>query len=305
MIENINKESLMTLRELELFYYLCENPHISQLSKKISTSQSAISLAIKSLENKLCEPLFDRIGKKLVLNERGRLFKTKTYKHFLALQDAQNIFKEDKLSGILKIASSKTIGNFIMPQLIFDFIIKNPKISVQKDIKNSTQIIQLLLDAQIDIGIIETNSHEPNIIKEELLCDTLIVVTSDKKLAKKSYFIDQLFSKRWLLREQGSGTRELFINALGTMAKDLNIFMEFTEFEEMKMLLKLHKETITCISKFAVAKEIQREELFEVKIKNIDLRRKLYIIYNKDKYKSSLFNSFREFIKGHVNPKYF
>ena len=70
----------MTLKEIELFYLLSENPHVSQLSKNIALSQSAISLAIKSLEAKLEEQLFDRIGKKLVLNERGRLFKEKTYK---------------------------------------------------------------------------------------------------------------------------------------------------------------------------------------------------------------------------------
>ena len=86
----------MTLKELELFYYLCDNPHISQLAKKISMSQSAISLAVKSLEKKLSEPLFDRVGKKLILNERGRIFKEKTYRHFLALQEAENFFKKDK-----------------------------------------------------------------------------------------------------------------------------------------------------------------------------------------------------------------
>ena len=125
----------MTLKELELFYKLCENPHVSNLSKKIGLSQSAISLAIKSLERKLGEPLFDRIGKKLILNERGRVFKDKTYESFLSLRDAENFFKDENISGSLHIASSKTIGDFIMPQVIFDFMLKYQEIKIKKEIK--------------------------------------------------------------------------------------------------------------------------------------------------------------------------
>jgi DNA-binding transcriptional LysR family regulator len=290
----------MTFKELELFYHLAEHAHISQLSKKINMSQSAISLAIKALEKSLGEPLFDRIGKKLILNERGRLFKEKTYKHFLALKDTQKLFQEDKLSGIIKIASSKTTGNFILPRLVFDFMLQNPHITIQREIKNSAQIIQMVLEGEIDMGIIETECQEPSIIKEELGSDRLIVVGNDETLSKKEYYIDQLAHKKWLLREPGSGTRELFLKALGNLAGELEIFMEFTEFEEMKTVLENEKETLTCISKFVVAKELERKELFEIKLKNIDLTRKLYIIYHKDKYKSTLFDSFEKYIKRHV-----
>ncbi len=289
----------MTLRELELFYYLSEDPHISQLAKKISISQSAISLAIKSLEKKLSEPLFDRLGKKLVLNERGRLFKDQTYKHFLALKDAEDFFRKDKLSGILKIASSKTIGEFIMPQIIFDFLLEYPNTTIDKNIKNSSQIIKMLLDGEIDMGIIEIECDEPNLIKEELGEDKLVVVSSDKKLANREVYIDQLFSKKWILREKGSGTREIFLNSLDNIAKDLDIFMEFTEFEEMKTLLEKNRDVITCISKIVVTKELKREELFEIKLKNISLERKFYIIYHKNRYKTTLFKEFQKYIQNH------
>jgi DNA-binding transcriptional LysR family regulator len=289
----------MTLRELELFYLLSDNPHVSQLSQKIEISQSAISLAIKSLEKKLSEPLFDRIGKKLVLNERGRVFKQETYKHFLALKDAENIFKQDRLSGVIKIVSSKTIGNFIMPQLVYDFGMQNPNISIKKDIKNSAKIIEMVKDGEVDMGIIEAECDEENILKERLGEDALLVVSCDEAFAKKSYYIDQLFSKKWLLREEGSGTRELFLDSLEKLGEELEWGMEFTEFEEMKTVLLKNRETITCISKFAVEKELERGELFEVALINMQLRRSLYLIYHKDKYKTTLFKAFKKYIKQH------
>ena len=255
----------MTLKELELFYHLADNPHISQLAKQLSMSQSAISLAIKSLEKKLSEPLFDRVGKKLVLNERGRLFKEKTYNHFLALKDAENFFKEDKLSGVLQITSSKTIGDFIMPQIIFDFLSQYRNAKICKDIKNSTDIVKSILEGSIDMGFIEFECSESNIIKEIVGKDHLIVVSSDRNLSGKEFYLDQLFSKKRLLREEGSGTREVFLKGLGELAKDINIFMEFSEFEEIKTLLSRNSDAITCISKFSVKKELERGDLFEVK----------------------------------------
>lgn len=286
----------MTLKELELFYHLSDDPHISQLAKKISMSQSAISLAIKSLEKKLSEPLFDRIGKKLILNERGRRFKEETYHHFLALKDAENFFKQETFSGVLKIASSKTVGAYIMPQLVLDFLLKYPNASIMKDIKNSSQIIQMVRDGEIDLGVIEAACEDEHIIKELLGEDRLVVVSRDKALSERSFFIDQLFSKKWILREKGSGTRELFLHALGTVHKELEVFMEFTEFEEMKTLLYNNDDVITCVSKYVIAKELERGELHEVVLTNISLKRDFYLIYHKDKYKTSLFQSFQRFV---------
>jgi len=291
----------MTLRELELFYYLAENPHISQLSQKIDISQSAISLAIKSLEKKLTEPLFDRIGKKLILNERGRLFKEETYKHYLALKDAQNIFTTNKLSGILKVASSRTIGAFIMPQIIFDFLSKNSNIKIEKEISNSSKIVKSILEGNIDIGFIETSFNEVNLIKENIGKDSLIIVSGDKNLANKEFYIDQLFSKKWLLREEGSGTREVFLKKLGNLAKEINIYMEFSGFVEIKGLLAKNLDAITCISRFSVEKELQKGELFEIKLKNTSFERDLFVVYHKNKYNSKLFKIFKEFSKDYFD----
>lgn len=112
----------MTLKELNFFYKLCENPQVTQVASELNISQSAISLAIKSLENSLNEQLFDRIGKKLILNEKGKYFKEKTLPSYLALMDASTIFQENKLAGNIKIAASKTISNYIMPNIYYDFL---------------------------------------------------------------------------------------------------------------------------------------------------------------------------------------
>ena len=152
----------MTLKELNFFYKLSENPQVTQVANELNISQSAISLAIKSLENSLNEQLFDRIGKKLILNEKGKYFKEKTFPHYLKLIDTQNIFLENRLVGNIKVASSKTISNYIMPNIYFDFLTKYKDVKLDILTINSSKILDLILKSKLDIGLIEVNFENSN-----------------------------------------------------------------------------------------------------------------------------------------------
>jgi DNA-binding transcriptional LysR family regulator len=286
----------MTLKELNFFYKLCENPQVTQVAQELNISQSAISLAIKSLENSLNEQLFDRIGKKLILNEKGKYFKEKTLLHYLALKDAENIFQENKLAGNIKIAASKTISNYIMPNIYYDFLTKYNDVKLDILTINSSKIIDKILKSELDIGLIEVDTQNSSLIKEKLSDDELIVVSSDENYPKVA-FIDAI-KKRWILRETGSGTREIFINHLGEIAKDLDIFMQLQDFEEIKTIILNNPNTVTAISKVIVQKEIKEKKLFQIKLKNMELKREFYLVYHKEKSKNLLFETLIEFLKS-------
>ena len=289
----------MTLKELHFFYKLSENPQVTQVANELNISQSAISLAIKSLGNSLNEQLFDRIGKKLILNEKGKYFKEKTLPYYLKLIDAQNIFLENKLVGNIKVASSKTISNYVMPNIYFDFLTKYEDVKLDILTINSSKIIDMILKSQLDIGLIEVDFENSSLIKEKLCDDELVVVTSDEK-QEKTAFIDNI-NKKWILRETGSGTREIFINTIGEIANDLDIFMQLQDFEEIKTIILNHPNTVTAISKVAVKKELEAKKLFQIKLKNLELKREFYLVYHKEKTKNLLFETFVEFIKSRFN----
>ena len=289
----------MTLKELHFFYKLSENPQVTQVANELNISQSAISLAIKSLENSLNEQLFDRIGKKLILNEKGKYFKEKTLPYYLKLIDAQNIFLENKLVGNIKVASSKTISNYVMPNIYFDFLTKYEDVKLDILTINSSKIIDMILKSQLDIWLIEVDFENSSLIKEKLCDDELVVVTSDEK-QEKTAFIDNI-NKKWILRETGSGTREIFINTIGEIANDLDIFMQLQDFEEIKTIILNHPNTVTAISKVAVKKELEAKKLFQIKLKNLELKREFYLVYHKEKTKNLLFETFVEFIKSRFN----
>ncbi len=286
----------MTLKELGYFYRLSQEPHISQLSKTLGIGQSAISLSIKSLERKLGEKLFDRIGKRLILNERGRAFRDATCPHYQALLEAKEHFSSKELAGTLKLLASKTTGNFLLPRIIYDFLIQNPRSRIEKSIQNSATTIESIQKGEADIGIIESEYSSDLLISHHLGEDRLAIVTSDIRLKDQTRFVDQLFEKKWLLRERGSGTRELFLQTIGEFAKDLDVVMEFEEFEEAKGILIANPDTITCISHSSVLKELSRGELYEVRLRNLQFKRNLYLVHHKDKYRSALFRHFVTFV---------
>lgn len=124
-----------------------------------------------------------------------------------------------------------------------------------------------------------------------------VIKTIKKKL------IDTI-EKKWILREIGSGTRKIFIDKIGDIAKELDIFMELQNCKEIKTIVLNNPGTVTAISKVIVQKELDEKKLFQIKLKNLELKRKFYLIYHKEKSKNLLFETFIEFIKSRFNKNY-
>lgn len=286
---------MITFKELDIFFKLCEETNLSNLAKKLNITQAAISISLNSMEKKLDEKLFDRIGRKLVLNERGRVFEEKSHKAFLELLHAKESFSSNKLKGKLKIAASKTFNSINLSNSIYKFISKH-EIQIIKHSLNTKEILDSILNSKIDLGFVESDFNEANIIKEKVASDELIIVSSNKELTKKTHYIDQLYKYNWILREKGSATREVFLSKL-KYQNEMHISMEISNFEEIKNVLINNKEALTCISKLAVQQELEEKKLFEVNIKNLKFHRDLFMVYHKDKYKSKLFSEFSKYIK--------
>ncbi len=289
----------MTLREIELFLHLCRTSSISKSAKLAGISQSAASLSIKSLENDLGELLFDRIGKKLILNERGREFKKLVYEPYNSLMMAKESFGSHLLRGLLYVATSRTIGDYIMPQLLYDFRAKYDKIKVYNETLNSKMIAKKIIEGEIDLGYIESKVINKELNHIKIGSDELIVVSRDKNLSKRSFFIDELYSRIWLLREEGSGTRETFFDAIKGLSNEIKESMVFSSFESIKRVLLKNNDAITCISKICVEEELKKGLLFEVRLTNLAFKRDFFMIYHKSRQITKIFEIFSTFSKSY------
>ena len=280
----------LTLRQLEIFLNVVESGHLTNVAKSMNLSQSAVSMSIKELEGILGKPLFDRINKKLVLNEIGRAFYKEIAPIFKKLSDIEYEFQNAENKGMIRVGASTTIVDYLMPSIICTYMNLYPDVKITLKEGSTKKIKELLKKGEIDIGFVEGFISDSEIIKEKIGVDELIIVTSHKDMAK-SCNIEDLTNKRWVLREEGSDTREVFLNYIKGKTEPLNVFFELGHTESIKSILQ-NRECFSCISKIAVQKELNNGTLYQVKVKKFDCKRDFLIIYHKDKYKSVLFDKF-------------
>jgi len=285
----------LTLRQMHIFLNVVTSGHLTNVAKDMNLSQSAVSMSIKELENILGRPVFDRINKKLVPNEVGRAFYKEIDPIFKKLTDIEYEFKNSENKGMIRVGASTTIVDYLMPSIICSYMSSYPDVKITLKEGNTKEITQMIQNGSIDVGFVEGFVSGSDIIKEKIAVDELVVITSCEELSKECY-IDELSKKRWVLREEGSGTREVFLNYIKDKVDDLNIFFELGHTESIKSIL-MNRECLTCISKISVENELKEGKLYKVNVKNFECKRDFLMIYHKDKYHSTLFEKFIFFSK--------
>ncbi len=275
---------------MQIFLNVVASGHLTNVAKEMKLSQSAVSMSIKELENILGRPVFDRINKKLVLNEVGRAFHKEIAPIFKKLADIEYEFKNSENKGMIRVGASTTIVDYLMPSIICSYMSAYPDVKITLKEGNTKEIAEMIQAGSIDVGFVEGFVSGSDIIKEKIGVDELVVVTAKEGLAKACN-IEELAEKRWILREEGSGTREVFLDYIKEKVDDLNVFLELGHTESIKSIL-MNRECLTCISKISVEKEVEEKKLFHVPVRNFECKRDFLMIHHKDKYHSVLFDKF-------------
>ncbi|MBJ8823174.1 MULTISPECIES: DNA-binding transcriptional regulator YeiE [Citrobacter] len=280
----------ITLRQLEVFAEVLKSGSTTQASVMLALSQSAVSAALTDLEGQLGVQLFDRVGKRLVVNEHGRLL----YPRALALLEQtieiEQLFRED--NGAIRVYASSTIGNYILPAMIARYRQDFPDLPLELSVGNSQDVINAVLDFRVDIGLIEGPCHSTEIISEPWLEDELVVFAAPSSpLTKGAVTLEQLAASPWILRERGSGTRELVDYLLLSHLPRFQMAMELGNSEAIKHAVR-HGLGISCLSRRVIAEQLQAGTLSEVPVPLPRLVRTLWRVHHRQKHISNAITRF-------------
>ena len=286
----------MTLRHLKIFATVCKENSVSLAAKKLYISQPAVSNTIKELENYYGTPLFDRISKKIYLTETGKL----VYKYAIHITSLFNELEEtvkNKNSefGSIKIGSSITIGTHLIPEYIQKFTKQYPQVKPYVTIDSSDVIENMILNNELDLGLIEGFVHSGDIISHEFIHDKLIVICSPKNplLHKESLTITDLSEQNFLMREKNSGTRELAESILSLNGLSLHPLWESSSTEAI--INGVAKDIGISILPLQLTEEyLKQQKVVQLHITNVNFDRKYHIIYHKNKYLSPTVSAFIE-----------
>ena len=211
----------LSLRQLQIFRAIALTGSTTAAALAVPLSQSAASAALKELEHALGARFFDRVGKRLLLNDNGRALLPMA---LAVLDGAQNleaafVSNTQALAVELHLFSSTTIGNYILPALLARFREKVPAARLRLQIGNTLDVVNAVRDFETDLGFIEGPSHAQDIVVVPWQEDELVIVASPshplaKAAKQRKLNVRQLAGALWLLREVGSGTRETVEQAL-------------------------------------------------------------------------------------------
>ena len=289
----------ITLRQFEIFSAVVEEKQVTRASQKLFITQSAVSHALTELENQLGGPLFDRDSRSLLLNDRGRYLLPLCREILSKTEHVWEVMNEKKgqLAGSLNIVASSTIGNYVLPHLAGVFNAMYPNTYLTINIHNTRVAEQLIVDRKVDLGFVEGEvRHEQVLVKSWFEDELVVIVAPNNTLAtgNRFYLSRDMKKSKWVMREKGSGTAQIFKKKIGDYVTDLNVVMVLGHAEAIKRAVDAGVG-LACLSNLAVSGEIERGELKELRLEGVDMKRKLLIIQHKNKVNTRLMDEFLSF----------
>lgn len=274
----------LSLRQLEIFSAIAEAGTTTAAGEYIGLSQSAVSAALNELEGLLGLPLFDRVGRRLVLNGHGRALLPQARTLLAGMADIERRFggaSEAAAPVRWRVGASTTIGNYLMPARIADLLDLNRQAHVDLVIGNTREVTTAVQRLEVDIGLIEGPNHEPGLEVVEWMDDALVIVFGDRHrqaaALRQGADLAQLRGACWLLREPGSGTREAAEQAL---LPHLHGFAEVLQLGGTEAIKQgaVAGLGLACLSRHAVADLVALGKLHVLATPLPPLQRRLWLV---------------------------
>ena len=292
-----------TLRQLEVFLAVARTQNISRAAEALAMSQSAVSGSLADLEGHFDIKLFDRIGKRIQLNEFGKALRPKAQALIEQAIDLENSLRQHSDIGRLQLGATLTIGNYLAVELIAEFMREQPGAQITLEVANTADIVHKIANFELDIALVEGEILHPDLEISVWREDELIVFCApNHPLARRSELRDEdLLDATWIVREEGSGTRQTFDRAMHGLLPNLHIMLELQHTEAIKRAVEAGLG-IGCISRVALQDAFKRGSLIPLSTPARDFRRNFYIVVHRQKYRSAGIERWLSLCGKHLQP---
>jgi DNA-binding transcriptional LysR family regulator len=278
----------LSLRQLQVFVAVARLGSTAAASAEVALSQSATSAALNSLEQGLGVALFDRVGKRLQLNDNGLALLPRASEVLdgaLAIERLAQNGEAQMLS--LRLGCSSTLGNHVMPGLLARALAQ-PLADTQSTwafvarIANTADICQAVADHSLDLGLVEGPCHLPELQVTPWRRDDLVLVGAAPWPASRRWSVAALQQQVWLLREPGSGTRETTDQLLLPHVQGYRRSLELGSSEALQRAAALGLG-VACLSAWAVEDAVKAGRLHILSTELPPLSRQCYRVQRRDK----------------------
>ena len=280
----------------ETFLTVCQTMNFTAAARQLNITQPAVSQHIHFLEEQYHTSLFIYQNKQLFLTRSGEILR----RHLLTMKNDEKAVMEElknNITGIetLSIGVTMTIGEYAIVDKLAGFLIQQPEIDIHLHYGNTLQLLKLLNSGQISMAIVEGNYPKEYYSHKKYSTEDYIAVcaASHHFMTDHPYTMNDLVHERLLVREEGSGTRNILEQSLMTHGLHISDFIHYIEIENMHTIIGLLKRDcgISFLYKIAVEKELHSGILKEIPLDDFKMQHDFDIIWEKhsvysDKYLS-------------------
>jgi DNA-binding transcriptional LysR family regulator len=277
-----------TLRQLEVFLAIARSESVSRASEALAMSQSAASGSLADLERQFAVRLFDRVGKRLQLSALGRSVRARAQAVLDQAGELERALSSRKEVGRLRIGATLTIGNHLAVALMARFMREHQGADVTLAVGNTEEIARQVANFEIDVGLIEGEIERADLEVTPWRNDQLVVFCAPGHpfARKRRLSDDDLRAAAWIVREQGSGTRQTFDRAMRGLLPDLQIALSLQHTEAIKGAVEAGLG-VGCISRIALEDSFRRGSLKACRVPHRDFRRQFFFLLHRQKYRSA------------------
>lgn len=303
----------MTLDQLRIFLAVAEYLHFTRAAETLYITQPAVSAAIQSLEEAYRVKLFHRIGRHIEITDAGRLLQVEAQKILEQVTLTERGLRElnDLQRGELKLGSSLTIGNYWLPDKISRFKQQYPGIWVNCTLGNAEEICEGTATGIFDLGLVtgEVKPALQSVLEQDIVGSERILIVVGKIhpwFERSEILIEELATTAWVMRESGSGTQQLFEQALqnwGIEPAKLNVVLVLSSSEMVKAVVE-SGVGIAAIPEIMIEKELQLATLRAIPVINhpagspekLDIVHPVLKLKHRQRYQTRLSRAFEQIL---------
>ncbi len=293
----------MDIKRLEIFCAVVELKSFTRAAEAVLLSQPTVSENIRLLEETCGSRLLDRLGREVLPTAAGQILFQYARRIIRLRDEALQAIESHKghLSGNLILGASTIPGAYILPSLVQGFKSLHPEIQITLNISDTSRTVEALLQGHLELGFIGARLKDQLLECREYSTDELVLaVPPDHRWAGQPPLDPTaLLEEPFILRERGSGTRLVMLEALKELSVEvsqLQVVAEMGSTEAVRQAIKAGIG-VSILSSLSVAEDLQRGSLVQVPIKGLKILRPIYLVQRKNRQISPLAQAFLDHLR--------
>ncbi len=296
----------MDTRQLAAFCAVVERKSFSQAAERLGVTQPAVSLQIRSLEQRLGRQLLDRSGRRVEPTEAGlRLYASAQRLLQLEEQLLEELASDDEgtITGTLELGASTGPGGSIVPVLVCEFQERHPDVHVRLSVSDTQTIVDQVADRELELGIVGAGRRHRGVTFEPFFGDEVVLaVPASHRFAGKTISLEELREEPLIVMQEGAGVRQVIEDELrkaGTRLRDLDVRLELGLQESVRSAV-LARHGVTFISRLAIEGDLAAGTLATARVRGLDPVREIFLARSSGRSETRAARAFLAFARENL-----